>query len=360
MSKYTDHRGTPLIGLASGVAAGVVGALVMTGFQALLSRANITSGVKGAPSTEKAADRLSRLTTGRTPGLSTRPVAGEAIHYAVGGMVGGLYGMVADIEPRITAGQGTAFGVAAATVVDEGLVPALGLGDPVWKAPLISHPYSYASHTVFGVSTEVARKLFHRFFDNVKAGVEVLRRGDPKPKLETDGPRQWRTLGLAFMLGATAGPRTTAPLVTVTWAARLGWIDVKDSKLAFLASPKAALMVTPMAVGEFVADKLPSTPDRTEAAGVIGRATTGAMSGAALVGGKSASAALAGAAGAIAATYLGHTIRGRLSKSLGKDWPVAGAEDLLAFGGAFLVVLAALAPKKVGPTIVEMHESTID
>jgi uncharacterized membrane protein len=151
-------------------------------------------------------------------------------------------------------------------------------------------------------------------------------------------------LSLAFVLGATAGPRTSAPLAAVTWAARLGWIDLGGSRLAFLASPAAATLVTPMALGELVVDKLPSTADRTQPVAVAARAVSGALSGVALVGGGSSSAALAGAAGAIAATYLGHALRTRLSRALGKDWPVAVAEDMLAFGGAVMACLASLAP----------------
>lgn len=337
---------SPVLGLVAGLAAGVVGAWAMTEFQNLLARGDITSGVSGTPSTEKAADRLSRLASGHSLGRAIRPAAGEAVHYAFGGLVGGLYGLAAEIEPRVKAGQGAAFGVVAATVVDETLVPAFQLGDPVWKAPVVSHPYSYASHTVFGTATEAARKFFRRFFGDVKAGAEVLQKGETPEPLATEGPGRWRTLRLAFLLGATAGPRTSAPLATISWAARLGWVDLKDSKLSMLARPKAVWVTTPMALGELVADKLPSTPSRTEPGGVAARVATGALSGAALAGGRSAEAALAGAVGALAATYLGHTIRTRVSRAIGKDWPVAGTEDLLAFGGAALVCLAALAPRR--------------
>ncbi|MCZ2497930.1 DUF1440 domain-containing protein [Xylophilus sp. Kf1] len=346
MNTDLNQNDSPLLGLVAGLAAGVVGAWAMTEFQSLLERGHITSGVSGTPSTEKAADRLAQLATGRPLGRGIRPAAGEAVHYAFGGLVGGLYGLAAEVAPRVKAGQGAAFGVVAATVVDETLVPAMRLGDPVWKAPLVSHPYSYASHTVFGTATEAARKFFRRFFGEVKAGADVLRNGTQPEPLETEGPGRWRTLRLAFLLGATAGPRTSAPLTTVSWAARLGLIDLKDSKLSALASPKAVWMTTPMALGELVADKLPSTPSRIEPAGVVGRAATGALSGAALAGGRSAEAALAGAAGAVAATYLGYLVRTRVSRAIGRDWPIAGAEDVLAFGGAALVCLAALAPRR--------------
>ncbi len=383
----TDHNedSDVALGVASGLAAGLVGALVMTGFQSALARGGVTSGVKGTPSTEKAADRAARLVTGRPVPSRRREAAGEAVHYATGSLIGGLYGAAAEVQPAVTAGQGAAFGVVAATVVDETLVPALRLGDPVWRAPAVSHPYSYASHVVYGTATEGARKLFRRFFGKVKDGADQIRRSgwtlrealrqgaamkqteelararqglgeataDPQETLgdatasTRRGPSASRqTLLLAFLLGATAGPRTSAPITAVTWAARLGLISVKDSPLSGLASNRAVAVTTPMAIGELVVDKLPSTPDRTQPVGVVARVTSGAVAGAALAGGRSASAALAGAAGSIVATYIGHALRTRLSRALGNDWAVAASEDLLAYGGAAMVCVAALAPER--------------
>lgn len=294
MNLNTEHDASPLLGLAAGLGAGLVASFVMSEFQALLARADITSGVSGAPSTETAADRLSQTLSGRPLRRSQRPAAGEAVHYGVGSLVGAVYGAAVELEPRIAFGEGAAFGAAAATVVDETLVPAAGLGDPFWKAPLSSHPYSYLSHLVFGVTTEAARKLFRRLLGDAQAGAATLGHKEPRPPLATAGPGGWRALALAFLLGATAGPRTSAPLTVVGWAARLGWIGLEGSPLAFLASRKTVMVVTPMALGELIADKLPATPDRTEPTGVIARLASGAVSGAALVGGRSSMAAVAG------------------------------------------------------------------
>ena len=47
----------PLLGLAAGLAGGLVAALVMTEFQSLLAKGGVTSGVKGAPSTRSPTGR---------------------------------------------------------------------------------------------------------------------------------------------------------------------------------------------------------------------------------------------------------------------------------------------------------------
>ena len=345
---YTDDAPAPLIGLVSGLAAGLVAAYAMTRFQTLVSEIKPGLGGTGTPSTEKAADRASRLLTGKAVPRSRRPAAGEAVHYVVGALVGGLYGLAAERQPKVTAGHGAAFGVTAASVLDETLVPLTGLGAPPTQAPLTAHPYSYASHLVFGVVTEGARKLFRRFFLLVRAGAATLPfRKSPARHVSLDQTRDdWRTVGLAFLLGATAGPRTSAPITAVTWAARLGWIDVSGSRLAFLASPWAVAVTTPMALSELVIDKLPSTPSRTQPGAIAARAASGALAGAALGAGRPVAglAALAGAVGAGAGTLIGHALRMRLAKAAGKDWPVALTEDALAGGGALLAALAAAAP----------------
>jgi len=338
----------PLIGLVSGLAAGLVAAYAMTKFQALVGEIKPGLGGTGTPSTETAADRVSRLVTGKAVPRSRRPAAGEAVHYVVGSLVGGLYGLAAERQPKVTAGHGAVFGVTAATVLDETVVPLTGLGAPPTKAPLTSHPYSYASHLVFGVVTEGARKLFRRFFIRVKAGFDTLRfrRSPARHVALAQEPDDWRTIALAFLLGATAGPRTSAPITAVTWAARLGWIDLKGSKLAFLASPWAVAVTTPMALSELVIDKLPATPSRTQPGAIAARAASGALAGAALGAGRPVAglAAVAGAVGAGAATLFGHALRVQLAKAAGKDWPVALTEDALSGGGALLVALAAAAP----------------
>lgn len=346
----SEHPADLIVGTVSGLAAGLVGAVAMTGFQAALAKGGITSGVSGPPSTEKAAERVAKAAGARRVPRDRRAAAGDAVHNLFGAAVGGLYGAAAELSPRVTAGRGTAFGAAAATVVDETLVPAFKLGDPFWKAPLRSHPYSYVSHLVFGTVTDLARRWLRRFFVRVRAGAKVVRQHAVDPPVVAEArataPRR-HTLPLAFLLGACAGPRTSAPLLIASWAAARGWIDLKGSPLAFLARPNALKVTGPMAVGELIVDKLPSTPHRTEPVGVAARAVSGAVSGAALAGGRSPAAALAGAAGALAATYAGHAIRTRLSRQLGRDAPVAVVEDLLAFGGATLVLLAALAPARL-------------
>src|SRR5260370_26313545 len=87
---------------------------------------------------------------------------------------------------------------------------------------------------------------------------------------------------LSFLIGVVAGLRSmTAPAV-VSWAARLGWVHLENSGLAFLGFTFTPYILSVLAIGELIADKLPKTPSRKAPPGFIGRIVTGALSGAAL------------------------------------------------------------------------------
>src|SRR6202165_4960072 len=93
---------------------------------------------------------------------------------------------------------------------------------------------------------------------------------------------------LAFLIGVIAGLRSmTAPAV-VSWAARLGWLHVENTGLAFLGFTYTPYILSVLAIGELIADKLPKTPSRKAPVPFVGRILTGALCGAALGAGSQA------------------------------------------------------------------------
>jgi uncharacterized membrane protein len=145
----------------------------------------------------------------------------------------------------------------------------------------------------------------------------------------------------AFLIGVIAGLRSmTAPAV-VSWAARMGWLQLENTWLVFLGFALTPYILSGLAIGELIADKLPKTPSRKTPGPFVGRIVTGALSGAALgaatqelTGGLAA-----GALGGIAGTLGGYEFRVRLVNATGgKDLPIALLEDLIAIGGAILIV----------------------
>jgi uncharacterized membrane protein len=150
------------------------------------------------------------------------------------------------------------------------------------------------------------------------------------------------TLLLAFAIGIVAGLRSmTAPAV-VAWAAHLGWLQLGPTPLAFLGSPVARYVLLALMLAELVADKLPFTPSRKRPGPFIGRILTGGLAGAALAAGLGQSlpaGAVAGALGAVVGTLGGYRARTGLVQALRvPDYVVALTEDVVAVGGALLIV----------------------
>lgn len=133
------------------------------------------------------------------------------------------------------------------------------------------------------------------------------------------------------------------PLAAVSWAAHLGWIRLGDSWLSFLGSTAAAYITAALALGELIADQLPSTPSRKSPPGFIGRVLSGAICGGALgvSSGAFATGAVAGIAGAVVGTLGGYEARVRGAAAVGKDLPVALIEDAIAIALAYWVVTHA-------------------
>jgi uncharacterized membrane protein len=147
---------------------------------------------------------------------------------------------------------------------------------------------------------------------------------------------------LAFGIGLVAGLRSlTAPAV-VAWAAHLGWINLHGSVLAFMGSKWTVAIFTVLALFEFVADQLPSTPPRTGAMGLSARIVTGALTGASLAAAGGATlllGALVGAVGGVVGAFAGYHARVGLVRGLrAPDFAVALPEDALAIGLGLLFV----------------------
>ena len=147
---------------------------------------------------------------------------------------------------------------------------------------------------------------------------------------------------LALLIGVVAGLRTMTAPTAVSWAAQLGWLDLRDTWLAFLGYTWTPWTMSALAIAELVADQLPSTPSRTVPMQFGARIVSGALSGAAIgaATGSGGGGLIAGVVGAVVGTLGGHAIRARLAAAFGNDRPAALIEDAVAIGGALLIVIA--------------------
>ena len=90
------------------------------------------------------------------------------------------------------------------------------------------------------------------------------------------------TFLLALLIGVVAGLRAMTAPAAVSWAARLGWLNLAARALAFLGYAWTPWILTVLALGELVTDQLPTTPSRTVPVQFGTRMLTGGVSGAAI------------------------------------------------------------------------------
>jgi putative membrane protein len=114
------------------------------------------------PATVKAATAVSERVFHRPLAPGQKPAAGNAVHYAYGTLVGGLYGMAAEHWEPLRAGAGNLFGTVLWAVSDEAAVPALGLAKGPRAYPLSVHAKALASHLVYGTGTELIRRSLRK------------------------------------------------------------------------------------------------------------------------------------------------------------------------------------------------------
>src|SRR5271170_3016172 len=86
--------------------------------------------------------------------------------------------------------------------------------------------------------------------------------------------------GLALLAGIVAGSRTFTGPAAVSWAARLGYLNLDGSWLAFMGYAWTPWIFVLLAIVELITDQLPSTPSRKVPAQFGARVVSGALSGA--------------------------------------------------------------------------------
>ena len=150
-------------------------------------------------------------------------------------------------------------------------------------------------------------------------------------------------LFLSILIGIIAGLRAMTAPAAVSWAARLGSLNLAPTSLAFLGYAFTPWILTALALGELVTDQLPTTPSRTVPVQFGTRILSGGLSGGAVgaASGQLVVGVIGGAIGAVIGTLGGRAIRARLAASFGRDRPAALIEDAVAIGGALAIVSLA-------------------
>jgi uncharacterized membrane protein len=139
------------------------------------------------------------------------------------------------------------------------------------------------------------------------------------------------------LLGMMTGLRTMMPMAILCWFAYFGsdggHLPLGGTWAFWAAKLVTAIVFTVLAVGEYIGDKLPQTPNRTAPGPLLARLFFGGLVGAIAATGMRGPAiegVLLGAMGALVGAFLGYHIRRRLVQiSRRPDWNFAVIEDAL-------------------------------
>ena len=163
-------------GLLAGAVGGLAGTIAMTQFQNAwqklaekrrpgekglgTARSRAQGSEEKEDATMKAAGKLARA-AGRELTHEEKKRASPLVHYGFGTAMGALYGMAMESAPRGIRAEriplpGSLFGSVLFLGADELAVPALGLSEAP-ESPS-SHLYGWASHLVYGLTTELVRR----------------------------------------------------------------------------------------------------------------------------------------------------------------------------------------------------------
>lgn len=189
MNNNGSSNSDALKGLIAGVGGGIVGSWVMNQFQSTWAKLmegkekphGAQSLQEGSPKRGVARELAERGSDSEEDNAAVRAgtamaefvfdtkltrdekqIAGAVAHYAMGATSGAIYGVAAEFAPATTNGFGLPFGAAVWLVADEGIVPAVGLSKGPSGYPMSVHAYAFASHLVFGASTELVRLAIRR------------------------------------------------------------------------------------------------------------------------------------------------------------------------------------------------------
>jgi hypothetical protein len=173
MNRTAATTGTVMKGIVAGIAGGLVASWVMNQFQSGWSRfvdgeAPSSNGGRhdgrewqdrseDANANERAAQKIAAATIDRSLTKDELKIAAPLVHYAFGTALGAIYGGFCEMV-RAGLGTGAAYGTLIWIVADEIAVPATGLSDSPQRYPFETHAQAFASHIVYGMTTDIVRR----------------------------------------------------------------------------------------------------------------------------------------------------------------------------------------------------------
>ena len=153
-SKRTNYTKS----LAKGIVAGLVGGVIAAAAKSIVE--------KCYPPRDHDNSSLAALPAVAGGELSLPARAAEKrMPWAEGALVGAAYGAVAELYPAATAKDGAGFGMALASIKQEGALSALGFAAAPAARNAREHTREVTLHVVYGIVTETVRRFVRRMLD---------------------------------------------------------------------------------------------------------------------------------------------------------------------------------------------------
>jgi uncharacterized membrane protein YagU involved in acid resistance len=130
----------------------------MSEFYSVFAHEESHSQAADEDSTVKTASAISQAIFHHRLTAAQKEMAGPAMHYAFGTMMGALYGVLAGFRNSRRLGWGLPFGAAIWLGAHVITVPALGLSKPITSEASATEAAEFASHLVYGVVVEGVRR----------------------------------------------------------------------------------------------------------------------------------------------------------------------------------------------------------
>ncbi len=87
-------------------------------------------------------------------------VATQIFHWTFGSVLGGVYSVLAERYPQVTAGYGVVFGWVVMLLTHESSLPALGVAPAPWNQGAKELISETITHGMYGAGTEAVRRWF--------------------------------------------------------------------------------------------------------------------------------------------------------------------------------------------------------
>ena len=147
--------------LSKALLAGLVGGLVGAAAKVAAEKLFPPRTQGQTPPPEQVIERAAAALETDLPPLAKK-IAQEGLHWGFGTIAGGIYGIAAEYQPRVTAWRGGVFGLTVNRLMHQGMLPRTGLVEEVKEQPYQERISEWVTHVVYGVVTESVRRVVRK------------------------------------------------------------------------------------------------------------------------------------------------------------------------------------------------------